>query len=59
MSTPSSAVVDTSAGTLTATFHISGLTIPFLWDADETITPRSLPADESTLYVCPATAYSG
>jgi hypothetical protein len=51
--------VDTSAGTLTATFHISGLTIPFLWDADETITPRSLPADESTLYVCPATAYSG
>lgn len=59
MSTPSSAVLDTSARTLTATFHISGLTIPFLWDADETITPRSLPADESTLYVCPATVYSG
>jgi hypothetical protein len=59
MSTPSSAVVDTSARTLTATFHIAGLTIPFLWDADETITPRSLPANESTLYVCPATAYSG
>lgn len=59
MSALSSAVVDTSARTLTATFHISGLSIPFLWNTDETFTPGSLPSDESTLYVCPTTPYSG
>ena len=59
ITTSSTAVVDTSARTLTATLLVSDLSIPFLWSTNEIITPNSDPSAEYGFYVCPTATYSG
>jgi hypothetical protein len=59
IATTSTAVVDDSTRSLTASFSVPGLSIPFLWSTDETISPNSDPSASYALYVCPSTPYSG